>query len=94
MTTRTRHIPKNASLYHIIWIILRVKFSVCIPRLVVSSLKALIGSEEHEECLEIVNLLFSESNQLYKCLNTQTAPDILSLVTQATSKLLENGKTL
>ena len=69
-------------------------FSVCIPRLVVSSLKALIGSEEHEECLEIVNLLFSESNQLYKCLNTQTAPDILSLVTQATSKLLENGKTL
>ena len=79
---------------HTIRMILRVKFSVCIPRLVVSSLKALIGSEEHEECLEIVNLLFSESNQLYKCLNTQTAPDILSLVTQATSKLLENGKTL
>jgi len=93
---------KALSLKQRIMIILKAKCdwmddeskSVCIPRLVVSSLKALIGSDEHEECLEIVNLLFSESNQLYKCLNTQTAPDILTLVTQATSKLLENGKTL
>merc|ERR1712062_28998 len=63
--------------------------SVCIPRLIISSLKALIGAEEYDECPQIINLLFSESRQLYKCLNTQSAPDILTLTAKASSKLLE-----
>ena len=69
-------------------------FSVCIPRLIISSLKALIGAEEYDECPQIINLLFSESRQLYKCLNTQSAPDILTLTAKASSKLLEKGKKL
>ena len=67
---------------------------MCIPRLVISSLEALIKAEEYGEVAEIINLLFSESFQLYKCLNTQSAPDILNLTAKATSKLLENGKKL
>ena len=69
-------------------------FSSCIPRLVVSTLRALIGSEEYEHCVEVVNALFAPVNELEDCLNTQNTPDILTLTSLAASKLLEQGKSI
>ena len=68
--------------------------SSCIPRLVVSTLRALIGSEEYEHCVEVVNALFAPANELEDCLNTQNTPDILTLTSLAASKLLEQGKSI
>jgi len=67
--------------------------SSCIPRLVISALKALIGAEEYEHCVDVVNALFAPGNGLEECLNTQNTPDILTLTTLAASRLLEQGKS-
>jgi len=75
------------------WMDTKAKSS-CIPRLVISSLTALIGSEEYEHCVDIINALFAPGNELEDCLNTQNTPDILTLTSLAASKLLEKGQSL
>ena len=94
LSKSSKWMDTQAKRYCLVFVTRTPFFSSCIPRLVVSTLRALIGSEEYEHCVEVVNALFAPVNELEDCLNTQNTPDILTLTSLAASKLLEQGKSI